>query len=97
MEEGRFETRLRCAVSAVWMTLLIGFVWLLFAWGWWMIILRRPGLTRFAEAIWGGATVAEMKPTVWLFLGVMKMVLFVCALGVICLHLWYRKLKKATG
>ncbi len=97
MEEGRFERRLRCAVSAGWTTLLIGFLWLLLGWGWWMVILRRPGLTRFAEAIWGGATVGEMRHTVWLFFGAMKMVLFVWALAIICLHLWSRKLRKAAG
>ena len=93
MEQGQFETRLRCAVVAGWWTALIAWVWFTAAWfGWLLIKAASPG---FIEWAWGGVGLAEMQDVVFAFFGVMKMGLFAWVIIVIFLTIWSRKLRKA--
>jgi hypothetical protein len=95
MEAGDFESRLRALVPAAWWTFVVGIVWTTLGWAWWLVILGSPALTGLVEKVWGGVTVAEARPTVWLVFGVMKLVLFGWFLLAICVTLWSRKLRKA--
>lgn len=96
MEEARFEIRLRCAVAAGWWTVLIGAVWLTLSWLIWQWILVCPGCANVVEWLWGGIKMADVKPLLFAFFGVFKLILFACVLVSIFLTIWLRKLRKAA-
>jgi len=96
MEQAQFETRLRCAARAGWMTSLVGIVWITVSWCAWMCILSFPGLARCVVWMWGGVRLAEVKPIVWVFFGAFEMMVFACVLASIFLTIWHRCLRKAA-
>ena len=95
MEDAQFERRLKCAVSAGWWTALIGILWLVVGWLWWLVVLSVPAVQRFARWAWAVDDFNEMKGVVFLFFAAFKLILFVWILVVICLTIWHKKLSKA--
>ena len=93
MDDARFEVRLGAAVAAGWRTVLVGVLWLIIGWLFWLAVLVNPACARLTECAWGGISVEQMQPFVWVFFGVFKAILFVLVLVVIFLTIWRRRLK----
>lgn len=93
MEQGQFETRLRCAVVAGWWTTFIA--WACFTASWFAWLLIKATSPDFIEWAWGGVKLAEMQHVVLAFFGLMKLGLFAWVIVMIFLTIWSRKLRKA--
>lgn len=94
MEDAVFFKRLRYAVAAGWWTALIGAVWMTLAWGVWLVVSKyAPG---FIESLWGGIKAQDAVWVALAFFGAAKLILFVWLMVVICLTIWYRKLRSAA-
>lgn len=95
MERSECAARVRCAASAAWWTVLIGAAWMTLGWAAWLYIPCSQCMTSCVETMWGGVKVADVQPVVWLMVGVMKIILFVCVMIAIFLTIWGRKLRKS--
>jgi len=96
MDDVGFARRVRCAAGAAWWVVLIWAAWMTAGWFIWLGVQASQTLTAYAEAVWGGVRLAEVRMTVWVFYGAMKMLLFACFLAAIFLSIWHRKLRRAT-
>jgi len=96
MAEANFETRVRCAAAAGWWTTLIGVIWMMVGWCFWIALPHCPTLRRWVECMWGGVKIDDVLSTVWLFFGAFKIILFIFLLVSIFLTIWARRLKKAA-
>lgn len=84
---------LRVALRAGWWTLLIGFLFLMYAWlaG---LLLLKVGVPAWLLTLWGGASVADFR-LVWLLsVGFLKFGLGIILLALIWGTLCLRALKK---
>ncbi|MFH1730168.1 MAG: hypothetical protein ABIF82_00775 [Planctomycetota bacterium] len=96
MEQAQFETRLKCAVRAGWITSLIGIIWIIVAWCAWICLVSCPTCASWVEWMWGGVKLAEARLIVLAFFGAVKMMVFACVLVSIFLTVWHRRLRKAA-
>lgn len=94
MDESSLK-RLRAAMGAAWTTVVVGLVWVLLGWLFFLHIMRnRP---QWIINAWGGGplTWAEVQTMTLWFFGAMKMILFVALLAALWLTLWIRRLRQA--
>ena len=97
MDDARFQTRIRCAAAAGWWTSLIAILWLTVGWCLWIALAACPGgaCAGLVECLWSGMTISEARPIVWIFFGVMKMMIIPVVLASVFLTIWAKRLKKA--
>ena len=88
-----FETKIRCAATAGWWTLLVAVGMFLIQWVMYLLVVPlQPG---WVLSLWGpGATWQEVQSLWFLFIAGFKVCLLSVAFVLVWLTLWARQLRK---
>ena len=93
MEGETLMLRLRCAVRAGWLTVLIGFIILLLSWLVWRAVGGGQISPETSKLIWG-FNMADYQSEIIILFGIFKLILWEMALVMLFLTLWLRELRR---